>query len=1169
MSTAMDIVERATDFDDVAARDAFIIKECGDDQELLARVRQLLDEHLATIAHDSASNRSHGTTGYSLNQLEAGDSIGPYRLIEKIGEGGMGVVFSADQKEPVRRRVALKIIKPGMDSKEVVQRFEAERRALAMMDHPNIARVLDAGETASGMPFFVMELVAGIPITTFCDQQKLNNLERLAIFTTVCQAIQHAHQKGIIHRDIKPSNILVTLQDDAPSVRVIDFGVAKAINPQLLDSSIFTKMTQLLGTPLYMSPEQADLGGLDIDTRTDIYSLGVLLYELLTGTTPFNRKELSQAAFDEMRRIIQEVTPAKPSERIGTLGDSADSASDVRRSSTRQLSADLKGDLDWIVMKAIEKDRGRRYGTASEFAADVTRYLNHDPVLAGPPSAAYRLRKFVQRNRVGVLAGSLVAMALVAGVIGTTAGMLWAFDQQARADQAADNATAATIAESEARKRAERNAQLARDAVQDMLSAVGDKRLRNVPYMDSLREQLLLDALEFNKIFMAASDDRDDQIEAGQAYRQVADIYYLLERSEDSLESMEQALAIFRSTLSQNPDDLDALYLIADTELQMAHVLNRMSEFEQAREHTNLAIRGFQSHSENFDDNSRFPIGLACGFQMLGILDSGMGNYTQSEAELRSSLETFSKVSSATSNTEACGPLQAKSHIVLSDVLYDTDRPDEGLAQLEESLALYKKLVADHPQERDYREGLAETHTHIGGTLIGMGDLEQARVHLAAGIAIFEPLANDFPQIPDYLVAVANNASGLAVTYAQAFDFENAQRYFELSLSSLEEVNRDFPNIPEFLYEFGHAKRRLGVLYSNLSQPERAIELYQDAFETFTSLAEGEPNKVQHRIDLTILANSLAKAFRRIGNETLAKDWNDQAISTGESLAVELPNVISIRHKLAQFYMLAGQLCEDDDDRDQAEARYNQAIDLHRRLVDESPEYDDHHRFLAIELYELAELYQLNGELDDAESIARESLSIREGRRERNPERAEHAIETSHSLELLNVILRDKMEFEAAQAASDSSADIISGLLLKHPEDLKLQGEYLHYLENRASLFQVQEHWDEALAVCEEFKTKFDEFLTQDPTSARVNERGRSVLGIWATTLAHLKRFDESVEVVQTISEIDARSQASLAAAMETAESVLTLIEAMPEVEPSERQSVIDSLKAEIEKLRE
>jgi eukaryotic-like serine/threonine-protein kinase len=490
---------------DPAERAAFLEEAYGGDEALRLQVEALLQMHEqagsvlqtslvdpgATIdSEDGPKSQNRGKATRGKLAEANGNWIGPYKLLQKLGEGGMGSVWVAEQQEPVKRRVALKVIKPGLDSAQILRRFEAERQTLALMDHASIARVLDAGTTDLGRPYFVMELVQGVPITRYCDELHLSVRERLALFVPVCQAIQHAHQKGVIHRDIKPSNVLVCMQDGRPVPKVIDFGLAKALHQRLSDESIYTEIGAVVGTLEYMSPEQAEMSPLGVDTRTDVYSLGVVFYELLTGFTPLDKQQLRQAAYSEMVRLIKQEVPSKPSTRLTQSQETLANMAALRRTEPARLKKELRGDLDWIAMKALDKDRTRRYEAVSSFARDIERYLHDEPVEACPPSASYRLAKFVRRNKGPVSAATSLLLLLVAGFVGTTWGLVRADRSRREADQAREG-------ETQQRQLAEANEQKA------VAAAAAEKQAKETAEAREAETVAVLDFVE-NKILAAA-----------------------------------------------------------------------------------------------------------------------------------------------------------------------------------------------------------------------------------------------------------------------------------------------------------------------------------------------------------------------------------------------------------------------------------------------------------------------------------------------------------------------------------------------------------------------------------------------------------------------------------------------------------------------------------------
>jgi eukaryotic-like serine/threonine-protein kinase len=654
---------------------------------------------------------------------QPGEKIGHYKILQQIGEGGCGVVYMAEQEEPVRRRVALKVIKLGMDTKQVVARFEAERQALAIMDHPNIARVLDAGTTEAGRPFFVMELVRGIRITDYCDQNRLSPAERLSLFVQVCHAIQHAHQKGIIHRDIKPSNILVTLHDGVPVPKVIDFGIAKAMDQRLTDKTLFTQFEQFIGTPAYMSPEQAEMSGLDIDTRSDLYSLGVLLYELLTGRTPLDPKELLAAGVYEMRRTIREKEPPKPSTRLSTMleGDLTTIARQ-RHAPPPKLIHQIRGDLDWIVMKALEKDRTRRYETANSFAADVEHFLHNEPVVARPPSTVYRLQKLVRRNRLAFAAAGAVSASVLIGLVIST----WMFFREKEARRLAD-------------REARHNQQVAR-FLEDMLKGVG-------PSVAQGRDTALLREILDNTVKRLTTDLRDQPEVQADLCNTIGEVYRALGQLKKAEQMHRDARGLQGKGASRKGDQ------VAISLSDLAFVLRDQGQLTEAEalQREALELRR-KAHGNEHSD-------VALSLNNLALVLRSQGKLVEAEKLHREALAMQRKLL----GYENVGVATSLNNLAFA--LRDGGKLAEAEKCFRESLAMQKKLLGEkHPAvaittdnlafvlrdegklteaERLVRESLAmqrklfgEEHSSVATAMNNLALVLAAQNHLAEAVTL-------------------------------------------------------------------------------------------------------------------------------------------------------------------------------------------------------------------------------------------------------------------------------------------------------------------------------------------------------------------------------------------------------------------------------------------------
>ena len=767
----------------VAERSAFLEQACAGDTALRHRVEALLRSHETPdsflvrsegnpeATKDSNSDQSEDDAGAAWPEKEPiarnstvegpGSRIGPYKLLQPIGEGGMGTVFMAEQTQPVRRTVALKLIKAGMDSRQVLARFGAERQALALMDHPNIAKVLDAGTTNDGRPYFVMELVKGIPITKFCDDRRLSTRERLELAIPVCKAVQHAHQKGVIHRDIKPSNVLIALYDGKPVPKVIDFGVAKATGPKLTDQTLYTEFGAVVGTVEYMSPEQAELNQLDIDTRSDIYSLGVLIYELLTGSTPLQRKRLKQAAVLEVLRLIREEEPPRPSLRISTTAELPSIAA-CRNVEPRKLSALMRGELDWIVMKALEKDRDRRYETANGLAADLRRYLDDEAVQACPPTAAYRLSKFAKKYRVALA----TACAFVVVLVGATVISVW---QAVRANQARAEAVLAYAAETQQRReaqdqrdrafKAEEDATAsmnrARAAVDDYLTTISESRLLKspLPGLQPLRKELLTTALKYYEDFVNRhQDDPGLQADLAAATLRVGEITDQIGSQEEALKAFQTALRMYESLAGGDFSPSSRSYRAGQ-----GRCLVRMAMNQDNQGHSEESVKMFQR-----------SIGL------LDQLNRDLPGDEGSRADL------------------------ALAHHYLAKTLMKKGSPEEALAHQRAAIELRKGLAAEFPKQLSHRVDLALSLSNLGAILMRHGKNTEALDSVRGANAIQRALVEEHPEDPHLQSTLALSTVGMAVNLNSLGRWKESRPLHIESVEIMSRVVAENPAVTEF-----------------------------------------------------------------------------------------------------------------------------------------------------------------------------------------------------------------------------------------------------------------------------------------------------------------------------------------------------------------------------------
>ncbi len=913
------LFDEAVAITDPAERAEFLDRSCGDNPALRARIDALLranelsDDLLATPATrtpgdtiDTRNPTTASTDPYATVVHEPTDpdgdevhdrsedhmqraTIGPYRLVRKIGEGGMGAVYLAEQERPVRREVALKLIKPGMDTHQVVRRFEAERQALAIMDHPNIAKVLDAGATSDGRPFFVMELVAGEPITAYCDRHHLTPSQRLELFLPVCAAVQHAHQKGIIHRDIKPSNVLVATHDGRPVPKVIDFGIAKAIDQNEVERSQFTQQGAIVGTPEYMSPEQAGAGALDVDTRTDIYALGVLLYELLTGSTPLERERLRKAVYMEVLRRIREEEAPKPSTRLSGSGDKLAGISAVRGVEPARLTRQVRGELDWIVMKSLEKDRTRRYETANGFAQDIRRYLDGDPVEAGPPSRTYKLRKFARKHRYGLATVGAFAVLLVAATAISAGLALWANRERVRAVTAERSATAQQA-------RAQEREQMAIDAVKRYGDVVRETpELNNTPALAKLRATLLKEPQAFFKQLRdrLQADTQTTPESLARLATASFDLGHLtatIGDKEDAIRAYQEALAIRTRLARENP-----------------------------------SVTQFQSE-------------LAASHLFIGFRQASMGQLAEAKASYEQALAVVERqVRENPSNTEFQGNLAAI-HSYIGSLQAMTGRSVEVLASYEQALAIYERLARENPSATKLQDNLAATLINISAELSKAGRAAEAMAAHERALAIRERLARENPSttnFQDSLAAILFNIGNQQKATGRPTE---AMASYVRSLTIRERLARENPSVTQFQRELAAVHYNIGSLELSKGLPAKAMASHERARAVFERLAREHPSVTQFRSDLAASHVNIGTLQLNMGKPLDAIVSYDQARVIFERLASENPSVTEYQSGLAASHGNIGVAQGATKRKADAMASYGRAIAIWERLVREHPD---------------------------------------------------------------------------------------------------------------------------------------------------------------------------------------------------------------------------------------
>ncbi len=943
-----------------ALRTAFLDARCAGEPELRAAVEALLkmqdasesllddrppDEpahtvatgngrppETATLAHTPGPEVAPGLGTKTADYAPISESgiliAGRYTLQQKIGEGGMGEVWVARQTEPVKRKVALKLIKTGMDSRAVLQRFEQERQALAMMDHPHIAKVLDGGLTPTGQPFFVMELVNGLPLCKFCDELKLTTKERLELFVPICQAVQHAHQKGVIHRDLKPANILVTTLDGKPVPKVIDFGVAKATSGKLTDESMATQFGAILGTLEYMAPEQAAFTGEDIDTRADIYSLGVILYELLTGLRPIDGKRLTSAAFTELIRIIREEEPSKPSTRLST-DVSLPALAALRQTEPRKLMTMLRGELDWVVMKCLEKRRERRYETANGLARDIERYLADEVVEARPPSAGYRLAKYVRRHKGQVIAASLILLAVLGGLGAVVA-------VQARSNRALAEKNA-ELAKAQAKMQA--RFELAQKAIKTFHTGVSKDAILKSEQLRGLRTMLLKEAAGFytdlEKLLEGQTDIRSRRALA-EGYGELAQLTWSIGSRTEALAVYRKQLAIYRELAAASDADVAARKNVVTALTQVGSLLQDTGSLDEA-----LQV---------FEEARDLGLRLA-----------------------------------AESATDAARTALADAHHAVGNMISNQGKKQEALAEYQKAAALYQHCFDANPDDVYHQNRLANVRNTLGAVLVQMGRLEDGLAQNKLACDIRQKQADANPTNLDYQGNLAfflvNKSEILMMLGHRAEALATIER-----VRTIDQTRVDAnPSVSQFQRNLAVCHIMLGDILAQTGKQAEALEAHEKARSILRKLVDANPAVTEFQYYLIVSQAKIAKLLSAAGKPAEALAESLKAVVIWQKLADANPTQADFQSSLAESQTLVAKLLLAAGRKDEALARNRRAVAIRQKLVEVSPANSAFQNDLAGDQVTTARLLLALGKHTEALGECRKALAIRQKLAEADP----------------------------------------------------------------------------------------------------------------------------------------------------------------------------------------